>query len=280
MREALKVILSIQELDIKMIRLMRLKKQRQDELRQIAQLKTELAEQLDNKQDEILQFSEECLLYERKIEEHKERVKKLETQQSSVKKIEEFNAISKEISTLEREKGSFELTLSNLVDRKANEEEIYEKTKKSLAESDQSNKTLEEEIKETIQEINREGAVLKKERDELVKSADPQIFSIYERLLRNKKDRVIVPIENRTCTGCHISLTAQHENLVRKGEKLSFCEHCSRIHYWSDVKEDLADGASATKRRRRRAVPAASAAALAVVEEESETEPEADSDSD
>ena len=42
MRESLNVILSIQELDIKMIRLMRMKKQRQDELKQIAQLKQEL----------------------------------------------------------------------------------------------------------------------------------------------------------------------------------------------------------------------------------------------
>ena len=57
---------------------------------------------------------------------------------------------------------------------------------------------------------------------------------IYERLLRNKKDRVVVPIENRTCSGCHIVLTAQHENLVRKGENLVFCEHCSRIHYWQE----------------------------------------------
>jgi predicted nucleic acid-binding Zn-ribbon protein len=263
MREALKVILSIQELDIKMIRLMRLKKQRQDELKQIAILKQELLEQLDNKQDEIADLSEECLLYERKIEEHKEKIKKLEGQQTSIKKIEEFNAITKEISSLEREKGSFEQTLSNLVDKKAVEEEVYEKTKKSLADSDLSNKTLEEEIKETIQEINKEGSGLKKTRDEQVKTADPQIFSIYERLLRNKKDRVVVPIENRTCTGCHIALTAQHENLVRKGEKLVFCEHCSRIHFWNEGKEESIDGSlSGVKRRRRRVSSAGSAVAV------------------
>lgn len=262
MRDALKVILSIQELDIKMIRLMRLKKQRQDELKQIAQLKQELLEQLDNKQDEIVELNEECVLYERKVEEHKDKIKKLEGQQTSIKKIEEFNAITKEIAALEREKGSFEQTLCNLVDKKAAEEEVFEKTKKSLEDSDQSNKSLEEEIRETIQEINKEGSALKKERDEMVKTADPQIFAIYERLLRNKKDRVVVAIENRTCTGCHIALTAQHENLVRKGEKLVFCEHCSRIHYWSDNKDESIEGtATTTKRRRRRASTSSTAVA-------------------
>ena len=200
-------------------------------------------------------------MYEQKIAEHKERIKKLEGQQTAIKKIEEFNAITKEISTLEREKGSFEQTLCNLVDKKNAEEEMYDKTKRALEESDQSNKTLEEEIREIIQEINKEGSCLKNQRDELVKDADPQTFAIYERLLRNKKDRVIVPIENRICAGCHVALTAQHENLVRKGEKLVFCEHCSRIHYIGRAAEEpvaeLTAEASGTKRRRRRATATA-----------------------
>ena len=91
----------------------------------------------------------------------------------------------------------------------------------------------------------------KAQRDALVAKADPEVFRIYERLLRNKKDRVVVPIENRCCSGCHIMLTAQDENLVRKGERLVFCEHCSRIHYWQES-EALEGTAVATKQRRRR----------------------------
>lgn len=95
--------------------------------------------------------------------------------------------------------------------------------------------------------------VLKKDRDLLAQDADEETLKIYDRLLRNKKDRVIVPIENRTCSGCHIALTAQHENLVRKGKNLVFCEHCSRIHYWQES-EALEGSAAATKRRRRKAI--------------------------
>ena len=253
MRESLKIILAIQEYDIKMIRLMRLKKQRQDELKQIETLRKELIEQLSEKEHEIGAIGDECTLFERKIEEHKEKIKKLETQQSSIKKIDEFNALTKEITVLEREKTVFEQTLFNLVDKKNAEEEICVKTKSSLAESDKNSKQLEAEIRQTIKEINVEGSELKKKREELAKDADPEILPIYEKLLKNKKDRVVVPIENRNCTGCHIALTAQHENLVRKGGNLVFCEHCSRIHYWAaDTTEEKDDG-SAVKRRRRRA---------------------------
>ncbi len=253
MHKSLKPILAIQELDVKMVRLIRLKRQRQGELKQIETLRTELVAQLDEKEEEIKSLEEECGQYEVRVEEHKERIKRLENQQTSIKKIDEFNALTKEITLLERERAVFEQTLFNLVDRKNGEEEVYQKTKEALAESDKSSTELEKEIKETIQKINQEGSELKKEREELAKHADPEVLAIYERLFSNKKDRVIVPLENRNCTGCHIALTAQHENLVRKGEKLVFCEHCSRIHFWSETPGvEEGDDASAAKRRRRR----------------------------
>ena len=249
MQETLKLILAIQEFDIKMIRLMSIKKQREKELKQIADVRQELIEQLEQKRLEIVKLNEEALFYEKSMEENKEKIKKLESKQTSIKKIEEFNALTKEITSLEREKTSFEQTLSNLVDKKGVEEELYEKTKKALQESDERNETLEGEIRETIQKVNEEGRALKQKREELAKRAEPSIFSIYEKLLYNKKDRVVVAIENRNCTGCHIALTAQHENIVRKGEKLVFCEHCSRIHFWGD---SGIDGGVEMKKRRRR----------------------------
>ena len=139
------------------------------------------------------------------------------------------------------------------MDEKAVEEEIYEKTKETQLLSEENNKRLDVEIKETIRKINQEGSVFLEKREEIAKNADPALLVIYERLLKNKSDRVVVPIENRICSGCHIVLTAQHENLVRRGEKVLFCEHCSRIHYWPDDTAEADDeGGKTTKRRRRR----------------------------
>ncbi|MBM3201766.1 MAG: hypothetical protein FJZ56_05090 [Chlamydiae bacterium] len=254
MHPSLKNILAIQELDIKMIRLLRIKQQRLKELEQLADLRTELLAQLETKKDEIATLNAECYEHEKKIEEHEDKLKKLDAQQSSIKKIDEFNALAKEISSLERTKNAIEQSLCNLVDQRAAEEEMFNKTKQSLKDSEDSSKKLEAEILATIQEINAEGKGLKVGREELAVQADQEVLKIYERLLRNKKDRVVVPLENRGCSGCHISLTAQHENLVRKGEKLVFCEHCSRILFWT---EDLVEDEAATaKRRRRRAVSA------------------------
>ncbi len=252
MLNQLKHILEIQELDMKMIRLMRVKRERKKELNQIEDLRSELNTQLQEKEKDIAELNETASTHEQKIEEIAEKYKKLEDQQSSVKKVDEFNALTQEMTKSERERIATEQKLSDLVDKRSIEEEFLEKIKESLSASEESSLLLEKEIRESINFINVEGQKLKIERDRLASSADPEIMRIYERLLRNKKDRVVVPLEHRTCSGCHISLTAQHENLVRKELNLIFCEHCSRVHYWPQESEPTEAAGTTTKRRRRR----------------------------
>jgi len=251
MLQSLKVVLDIQEFDMKMIRLMRLKRERMKELEHIDGLRQELRAQQSEKEAEIAELNRSTSAQEIKIHEIKEKIKKLEARQSSVKKVDEFNAITQEMTQAERERIATEQITSDLIDKRNLEEEILTKIKESLAQSEESSVALENEIKESIRMINKEGSELKESRDVLAKTADPEVMRIYQRLLNNKKDRVVVPIENRTCSGCHIALTAQHENVVRKGERLTFCEHCSRIHYWQEA-EEVEGTAAPTKRRRRK----------------------------
>lgn len=248
----LKKILEIQELDIKMIQLMRLKKDRQHELDGINANKENLRLQVTNKEAEITELKKLIRIVEGEHADVLAKIKKLEAQQSSIKKVDEYNAITHEISSADRERLSKEQRLSDLYDKLAAEEDGLKSLNESMESTTDSSQTLENEIYESIRHINEEGRELKEQRDVLVAEANPDVFKVYERLLRNKKDRVVVPLENRCCSGCHIMLTAQHENLVRKGERLVFCEHCSRIHYWQESKA-LEDTVVATKQRRRRA---------------------------
>ena len=206
MLEDLKEILDIQELDMKMLRLLRVKKERLKELQQIEDLRKELRQQLIDKQVEIEEHGKSIQTLEQKIQEIVARSKKLEQQQSLVKKADEFNALTQEMTQAERERIALEQKVSDLVDKRAAEEELLEKIRDSLKTSEDSSIALEREIQSSIKMINDEGSSLKVKRDEIRTKADPEILAIYERLLRNKKDRVIVPIENRTCSGCHIVL--------------------------------------------------------------------------
>lgn len=255
LREALKVILDVQELDIQMIRLMRLKRERLDELNRLRSLRNDLHHQVIAKESELIDLKKQIRLSEVDVSELTTKIQKLENQQNSVKKVEEFNALTHEISAHEREKAAKEQRLSDLYDRQAAEEDLLANLKTTYDATKQSGSELETEIVESVEAINSEGSGIKEKRDLIQNDADADLLKIYEKLLKNKRDRVVVPIENRCCSGCHILVTAQHENLVRKGEKVVFCEHCSRIHYWHDhVAEELED--KSTRRRRRSSVKA------------------------
>ena len=253
LREALKVVLDIQELDIQMIRLMRLKRERQMELVRLRSLRDDLHHQVVLKENEIVELKKRMRLLEIEVAELVAKAKKLEAQQNQVKKVEEFNALGHEIVAVERQKATKEQELSDLYDKLAAEEDLLKSLKATYDATKINSEQLEKEIYDSIVAINAEGTALKQQRDAFVFKADPEIMKIYEKLLRNKKDRVVVPIENRCCSGCHILITAQHENLVRKGDKLAFCEHCSRIHYWHDYHVEGEEAQEGASRRRRRA---------------------------
>lgn len=256
MRESLKIILEIQELDMKMIRLMRVKKERQNELFQIHAVREDCARQVALKEQEVLELKKHIRIAESQVTEVVARIERLEAKQNTLKKVEEFSALSHEITGAERERSHVEQQVSDLIDRLSQEEDLLKQAKETLKSTEENSQSLEKEIRESIEQINQEGLILSKERETLVLKAPEELFRIYERLLRNKKDRVVVPIENRTCSGCHVVLTAQHENLVRRGERPVFCEHCSRLHFWQDS-EAIEGTAAATKKRRRRTTAAA-----------------------
>ena len=250
LKNVLKNILRIQALDMNMLRLLKLKKERYKELGDIEKILNNLELQLKEKNYELDILNKEISIHETKIEDIKIKLKNLEKKQVEVKKVEEFNALTQEMSMAEKEKIATEQLTSDLVDKKNIEEELLEKIINTLDSTKKSSEDIRKEICANIELINAEGRELKGKRDKLIVTADQEIFSIYERLLKNKKDKVIVPIESRICGGCYIALTAQHENLVRKGERLVFCEHCSRILYWIDEAEQ--EGVTFKRRKRRR----------------------------
>ncbi|CAG9046426.1 hypothetical protein NVRI1_00788 [Chlamydia abortus] len=252
MHEALQSILAIQELDIKMIRLMRVKKEHQKELAKVQSLKSDIRRKVQEKELEMENLKNQIKEGENRIQEISDQINKLEGQQAAVKKMDEFNALTQEMTAANKERRALEHQLSDLMDKQAGSEDLIVSLKESLTSTENSSFAIEKEICESIKKINEEGRALLQQRSELKETTDPEMFLIYERLLNNKKDRVVVPIDNRICSGCHIVLTPQHENLVRKKDRLIFCEHCSRILYWREA-DALANDSSAAKRRRRRA---------------------------
>ncbi len=250
MLQTLKIVLEIQELDMKMIRLLKLKKDRHRELDVLTVARDETKVRFDAKSGEIAELKHLVRHAERETEEIIQRISQLDVQQNIVKRVEEFNALAQEIAQAEREKLHIQQRLTEVSEKLHVEEETLADIEKDLHTAQERVLGLKGEVAQAIVRINEEGTQLKRQRATLVEQTDPEVLSIYERLLRHNRNRVVVSIENRACSGCHILVTAQHENLVRKSDRLVFCEHCSRIHFWQE--SELVVPMTPTKKRRRR----------------------------
>jgi len=251
------MLLAIQELDIKMIRLMRVKNERKKELEKLHVLQEDVKQQVERKETQIKDLKVEIRLGETQIKEIEDKVTRLEQQQSSVKKMDEFNALTHEITQAGRERHAIEQKVSDLMDKQTAEEELLVALRENHKATQDNSAILEKEITESIAKINEEGRELLTQREGMLSNVNGDLLKIYDRLLKNKKDRVVVPIENRTCSGCHIVLTPQHENLVRQGDRLVFCEHCSRVLFWPEERI-TEEGEEAAPRRRRKKAAATS----------------------
>lgn len=86
MHEALQNILAIQELDIKMIRLTRVKKEHQKELAKVQSLKADIRHKVREKELEMENLKNQIKQGENRIQEISEQINKLENQQAAVKK--------------------------------------------------------------------------------------------------------------------------------------------------------------------------------------------------
>ncbi len=106
------------------------------------------------------------------------------------------------------------------------EEELLAEKDKIKAETSTKEEQLE---KLTLQE------------KEITPGMDDDILFKFKRIIRNKSGVGIVPVKSNVCSGCHIVLPAQFVNDVRAGGEIQFCPYCSRILFWEEGDEPVAE---------------------------------------
>ncbi|MGH7473806.1 MAG: zinc ribbon domain-containing protein, partial [Candidatus Methylomirabilales bacterium] len=73
---------------------------------------------------------------------------------------------------------------------------------------------------------------LQEERRRQANRVEASLLQTYQRLLRSRGGLAVVPVKDGSCLGCHVALTPQTYNELRKGEVFVSCANCQRILYW------------------------------------------------
>lgn len=169
---------------------------------------------------------------ERELEEVTDQLKKRQSRLFEIKTNQEYSAVLKEIEGLKHKVSVLEEAILVLLDQievelKARAEE-ERRVRSSEAEALRDTQRKEAELRQLRGRLSE----LQGARKGRSKNVESSLLQQYLRLLKSRAGLAVAPVRDGSCEGCHVALTPQLYNEVRRNEEILTCERCGRILYW------------------------------------------------
>jgi predicted nucleic acid-binding Zn-ribbon protein len=168
------------------------------------------------------------------IDTRKQSIARLKVQQFETKKNEEYRAMGCEIERYGEEVGGLE-------DRELELMEIGEELKKKLGAAKSALAATQALVDEELADLTVRGknlshdlAELDAEREKIVAGLEEDTIEIYDRLMKNKGDLAVVPLNDGQCSGCHVKVISSTVVQAKAGNELTHCENCGRIVFCTE----------------------------------------------
>ena len=162
-------------------------------------------------------------------------IRKHSTELNAVKTNDAYRALLGEIEKAKQEKSVLEDHILQLLDqidqasRLGKEKEAVSKAnevalQKQISDCEDAQKALEQTL-----------ASKESERAQALSVLSKNLADHYSKIRNGKRGAAVVPIRREQCTGCHMKVSQNLINEVRRGQKIMTCESCSRIVYLEEV---------------------------------------------
>jgi predicted nucleic acid-binding Zn-ribbon protein len=235
MKDAIKLLLALQERDLDLDRL-------SAELAavpgKIAATKAEIEaskKALEDAKKEVTALQMAKKQKELDLDSQETAIRKHSTELNAVKTNEAYRALLGEIEKAK-------LATSALEDQILQAMEQIDLANKTWKENEAGFKANEAGLLKQIADLESKQKELQETRT--AKQADREtafaalpknLSGQYDKLRKGKRGAGIVPIRSEQCSGCHMKVSQNLINEVRRGQKMVTCESCSRIVYLEEV---------------------------------------------
>ena len=235
--EKLKALLIIQSIDTRFDEIGSEKEETPKEIEKLKEDLDFLKKAMEQDLSSLEELKKERRKGERGLEEIEIKFKKSKSRLDEVKSNREYQAVLKEIEELK------ELTFQKeeVVIKWMEEIEIQEKecadNNLKEQESQKEYKSKEKEFSQRLRELDQEVQYLNDKRAELTQKVDKDLLRKYNSLRTNLESRVVAPVIDAVCQGCHLGMPPQQYNELIKGDSPQSCPNCNRIIYWEEDRE-------------------------------------------
>jgi len=160
-------------------------------------------------------------------------IEKYSLQQFQTKKNEEYRALAHEIQMARDAIVKLEdQQLEFMEQGEAAQREVQAASRLADEARRMADKQLAD-LAEREESLRQELAKLEADRDQLAAAVESSVLQRYERLRRNKGDKVIVGVAHGVCGGCHMRLPAQILVSCQGDQELVTCPNCGRLLYYT-----------------------------------------------
>lgn len=233
----LQTLLELQKIDRQ---LLALEKAKGDLPQRLIELKQRLAGstlKLEETKARLANVERERRALEGQISLARERKKKYETQLYSVKTNKEYDAITLEIETTEKEIDQGETKVLGFFEEEKKLGEEVSSQQTALQQLAQEAREQEAELNLLLEETRTQVAELTGMRAGLAQGVKPNLLRTYERILRSREDSAVVQLSRGGCGGCGTRIPPQRMMEIREMKQMFFCENCGRILVWQEDEE-------------------------------------------
>jgi len=235
--DSLRLILAIQSIDTRRDAVEREIAEIPQEIQRLRDDLDLLKRSMEQSQSDLEELKKRRLSFEGELEEVEIKLKKSKARLNDVKSNKEYQAVLKEIDELKAlasEKEEVVITWMEDIEIQEKDCADYaEKWEQSLREYENQ----EKKYSKTMKDFEREVHSLSDRRRAASQEVDKELLARYEALRANLGNRVVVPVTDAVCQGCHLGIPPQQYNNLIRGGSLESCPNCNRIIYWEE-KED------------------------------------------
>ncbi len=149
----------------------------------------------------------------------------------TVKNPKELASLAHEVEHEKQQISAIETDALLNMDAREDASRAAQAAERAHAAKDAEWKAEQAQLKADAESLERQVKELSARRAEIAARVDPSSARTYESLRRTRGGLAVVPVEQRTCKGCRITLSSSEVQRARASTDLVACQSCGRILY-------------------------------------------------
>lgn len=234
MNEQLRLLIELQVIESALLKNVTRKKELPDKLAKLEneyQLATQEFDEFRNKLDELVKLHKEK---ESQLKKNQDQIKKTKDRQLDVKTNKEYQAILKEIETIEEKNSQLEDLIISAMDEIDNFKEKVKVSERDFADRKKVYNADKVSLEQEIKALDEEFSALEIKNQELRKKIAAGHLKRFEQIKNVNNGVAVVYAWKEVCGGCHMNMPPQLYNELQKTDEIIKCPNCYRILYWED----------------------------------------------